>query len=272
MNELRHPPEAYLNAKKDLLLLAPAVITPSPSLGNPNIYMLTLDNPLKGESDRMYHMTMRSRLAQVGLHVASWAYHNGTIQAHMMNLGPRSIELDEGMGIGALYQPSVPATADGIERFVSEEMEIADEDWHIKETRHGMYSLLGIRTNRQEFFEVNPTPRAPVRMNPDMINRHAVDEHVRAIERNQSNSHFVVGSTVPVAIKNGFLTLLTDRYGDLIHLQSVVIQPGSSWCADANTFSGIRCEYVHQHGQQIRRDELPEFVYFTVHPQKRGNI
>jgi hypothetical protein len=182
------------------------------------------------------------------------------------------------MPFTTLFDPSIAAHGGQLLYAVLNSIEVMEDDFVIADSRGEIqwrpgqrpcctdnYSLLGIHINPEEFYEVD-TDGPEIHMPQNGSVREAVSKFLRPVKGDAATHPFAVTSTVPVRLDDMYLTLITHHYDLLYHLSSVVIKPGSNWQSSNGDNSGIRCEYFSLHGLPVQRQDLPEYVFFTVHP------
>ncbi len=253
-------------------LLEPFSTNPGKSAG----ILLQGENPCLSE---LPLFSVRSRFAQVGLNMTG-LHNNGdnTYIGHVVNHGPRPVHIDQDMPFTTLFDPSLAAHGDQLLDAVRHCIEVSENGFVIADSRGAVqwrpgqrpcctdnYSLLGIHINPEEFYEVNPDgPEIHMPQNGSV--RKAVSQFLRPVQGDAAEHPFAVTSTLPVSLGDMYLTLITHHYDPLYHLSSVVIKPGSNWQSSNGDNSGIRCEYFSLPGLPVQRQDLPEYVFFTVHP------
>lgn len=268
----------YRYGKHDLVVCKEKLIYPF--LTNPFQSASIL---LQGENpcfSQLPLFSVRSRFAQIGLNMTG-LHNNGnnTYIGHVVNHGPRSVYIDQGMPFTTLFDPSIAAHGDQLLYAVMNSIKVMEDDFVIADSRGTVqwrpgqnpcstdhYDLLGIRINKDEFYEVDPDgPEIHMPQNGSV--REAVSQFLRPVQGDSAEHPFAVTSTLPVSLGDMYLTLITHHYYPLYHLSSVVIKPNSNWLSLNGDNSGIRCEYFSLHGLSVQRQDLPDYVFFTVHPK-----
>lgn len=266
----------YRNSTNDLLVCDETVVGPL-ATSQENTIRITLagENPCFSP---LPQFSVRSRFAQIGLHM-NGLHSNGdnTYLGHLVNFGPRPVKIGQDMPLGTLYDPSIATRDEDLLQAVKQSVDVSGNNFVLADTkgriqwkpgqrpcRTDTYSLLGIKVNQDEFYEVDPDG-GPIAMPLNGDLRKAVSQFLRPVHGDAANHPFAVTSTVPVSLGDLYLTLITHHYEPLYHLSSVVIKPGSNWQSTNGDNSGIRCEYFSLPGLPVQRKELPDYVFFSVH-------
>jgi len=267
----------YKYGEKDLVVCDETLLDPFTTTQGDSVRII-----LSGENPCYSHIpqfSVRSRFAQVGLNMTG-LHNNGdnTYIGHIVNHGPRAVRIHENMPLGTLYDPSIAAQGEELIEAVRQSMDVQGNNFILADS-HGSvqwkpgqrpcctdnYSLIGIPLNREEFYEVDPDGDE-IEMPQNGNVRKAVSSFLRPVYGDAAEHPFAVTSTVPVCLGDMYLTLITHHYDPLYHLSSVVIKPGSNWQSRNGDNSGIRCEYFSLDGKPIQRHQLPDYVFFTAHP------
>lgn len=270
----------YRYGEHDLIVCDETLLEPF-STGQEN----TADIMLQGDNPCLSHLpqfSVRSRFAQIGLNMTGLHYNgDNTYIGHFVNHGPRAVRVDQDMPLGTLFDPSLSTQGNLLLETVRQSLDVAGNNFVIADQRGAIqwkpgqracctdnFALLGIHTNQDEFYEVDPEgPEIHMPQNGSV--RKAVSQFLRPVYGDSSDNPFAVTSTVPVSTGDMYLTLITHHYDPLYHLSSVVIKPGSNWQSLYGDNSGIRCEYFSLPGLPIQRQDLPDYVFFTVHPARK---
>ncbi len=267
----------YRYGEHDLVVCDETLLEPfTPGQENAVQVMLQGDNPC---FTRLPHFSVRSRFAQIGVNMTTLQNNGGnTYYADLVNHGPRPIRVDQNMPLGTLFEPSIATHGNQLLEAVKHSIDVAGNNFVLADHRGVIqwkpgqrpcctdnYALLGIRTNQDEFYEVDPEG-SEIQMPQNGSVRKAVSQFLRPVYGESADNPFAVTSTVPVCLGDMYLTLLTHHYEPLYHLSSVVIKPGSNWQSSNGDNSGIRCEYFSLPGLPVQRQDLPDYVFFTVHP------
>ncbi len=223
---------------------------------------------------------IRSRLAQAGLDGVFLNSHDP--QNHTINLknyGAGAVHLLEGTGILQTFSASRPLQGYELVRAVQQQVEAegahlvyADMEGNIFSEMSEPEALfyLGVQVNDTILYEPDPENKDAIDAHKDV--REETARRLRSVKE-YTQTPFGVTTTVPLAIHGVYLTLQTDLYGDLHHISSVLMHPHRSQWKEANgngLNSGIRLEFYGE--RPISREILPEYAFFTVHPENIDEV
>ena len=268
--------ESKYRVSPDLLAATDCTIPAwSPSGPGQQFLVMSSDKPVIDYQQ----LHVRSRMAQNGIIVAlEHPISPHTFLSRITNYSPVQRTIARGHGVLSLYTPSAPVRGKDLIRAVYDHIECNERDMVFLDMEGAIVgnaqhwdretiTYLGIRTNTDILFEVCPDADGEILPNGNV--RAAATRQLQPVAK-QTNSPFGVTTTKPIAVNGTHLTLMTDLYGALDHLPSVVIEPNrSQWKSNGGTTdlnTGIRLEFINKYGACITREMLPEYAVFTVHP------